>query len=130
MGSIAAVGAAFGYTNSVLAYDDTLKTRPTSTTPVVPASTPTTTSTTTAAGTAAALAAATTAQKVELGNLAWDSDIATALFASSAPDATTGAAFFTGATLVGLLSTQNAAALAYLTPQATAPAGTIINAGA
>jgi hypothetical protein len=94
MGSIAAVGAAFGYTNSVLAYDDTLKTSPTSSsTPVVPASTPTTTSTTTAAGTAAALASATTAQKVELGNLAWESDIATALFASSAPDATTGASF-------------------------------------
>jgi hypothetical protein len=90
----------------------------------------------------AALASASTAQKMQLGSLAWQSDVATALFAVPAADTSTGlfgapatstgpdSTFFASASMVSLFSTQNATGLAYLRQHATAATGTVVSASA
>jgi hypothetical protein len=122
MGSISPVGAQFGYTNSVLAYDDTL---PTATPPATAtaASPPATTA-------ASITASATTAQKVELGNLTFEGQMASALFASSPSAADPSTVFFGGGTMASLLNNQGAAALSYLTPQGAPTIGSIVNTSA
>jgi hypothetical protein len=124
MSSISSVGMSFGYTNAVLANDDTL--------PVAP--TPATTTTTT---TSPAVAPATTTtaqpqstptQKVELGNLQWESQLAAALLPS--PSTGVSSVFFTGASMAGLLNAHGVGALAYLTPQGAPASGSIINSTA
>jgi hypothetical protein len=138
MSSIAPVSAAFGYTNYVLAHDSTLKKAPKPTAPVAPSPTPT--PATSASRTAAPLAAATPAQRLQLGKLAWQSDVTTALFASTAPPAgpslfgstTTdaravaneGTAFFAKAGMAAQVRTWSPAAVAYVARQAAATTGT------
>ena len=130
------MSAAFGYTNYVLAHDSTLKKAPKPTAPVAPTPTPATSASTTAA----ALAAATPAQRLQLGKLAWQSDVTTPLFASTAPStgpspfgstapdaravANEGTAFFAKAGMAALVRTWSPAAVAYIARQTAAPTGT------
>jgi hypothetical protein len=134
MSSIAPVSAAFGYTNYVLAHDSTLKKAPKTTAAVAP------TPASAASTTAAALAAATPAQRLQLGKLAWQSDVTKALFASTAPPsglsqfgtpapdarsvANEGAAFFASAGIAALVRTWSPAAVAYMGRQPAATTGT------
>jgi hypothetical protein len=139
MTSIAPVSAAFGYTNYVLAHDSTLKKAPKPTAPVAPTPSPTPAI---PASTAAVTLAATPAQRLQLGNLAWQSDVTTALFAttarstgpsssgSQAPDARSvaneGTEFFAKASMAALVRTWSPAAVAYIARLAPAAAGTSV----
>jgi hypothetical protein len=100
-----AADAQFGYSNDVLASDDTLTSTDQSAT---------TQSTTTDDS-------ATLAAKVDLSTLNFNGSVASALF--GATDASS--VFFTGASMSNLLTSQGSAALAYLTPQAAAQSGSV-----
>ncbi len=93
----------FGFTDPVLAYDDTLG------------------STTHAGTTASATPAAdpaTVANQVALSALNFNNSVASALLGSTST-------FFTGASMANLLNTTGTAALAYLTPQAAQASGSV-----
>jgi hypothetical protein len=126
MSSISSVSNAFGYTNSVLANDDTLKAAP-------PASAATPTAAVAPAATTPAAKAAATAtptQKVELGNLQWESQLANALLPATSLLGGASSVFFSGGSMANLLNTQGTAAMAYLTPQGAPPLGSVVNASA
>jgi len=127
MASISSIGGAFGYTNAVLAYDDTLPAAPPSSTPTsAPAAVPAVALPTPAS----VMPTATTAQKIDLGNLALEGQMASALFGVAPTAVDPSSVFFGGGTTAGLFNPQAAAAQSYVTPPAAPPVGGLVDATA
>jgi hypothetical protein len=115
--------AQFGFDNQVLSNDDTLTSSP-------PASATTSTAAGGSSATNDGAISFSPDQRAELASLGSESQFSSSMLTGSTAALGATSAFFVGSSMSQLLMAQGAAALAYLTPQAAATAGVVVDAAA